>query len=463
VTDAMPAGWISVPLRHVVHFNPKHHSEISRDTAISFVPMAAVSDETGVIELRQERRLADVWTGYTHFAEGDVIFAKITPCMENGKAAIARGLINGLACGSTEFHVFRPGRGVIAEYLWHFVRQRIFRDDAAQVMTGAVGQRRVPLEYLKACEIPLPSLAEQRRIVARIEALFARTRRARADLERAAALIGKAKLATLQAAFMGDLTSNEPASRDGMEDDLRRPWNIPLTWSWRSVREVGHVALGRQRSPVNHSGPAMRPYLRAANVTWSGLDLSDVKEMNFQEPDFSRFRLVPGDVLLSEGSGSAREVGKPAIWRGEIENCCFQNTLVRVQPKECTSDFLYFYFLFSALSGRFVSATQGVNIYHIGKEGLADFAIPVPSKAEQDVVTLRLRVALERIERSALDTTRALVLLDRLEQSILTRAFRGELVEQDPNDEPAEALLSRSHGATTPTGHRGRSRSTAAA
>src|SRR5688572_16769003 len=122
-------------------------------------------------------------------------------------------------------------------------------------------------------------------------------------------------------------------------------WPTPTSWEWTAVSSVGSVALGRQRSPSNHNGPHMRPYLRAANITWDGWDLSDVKEMNFDDADFSRFRLHPGDVLVNEGSGSAKEVGKPAIWQGQIENCCFQNTLVRVQPRACTSEYLYSYFL----------------------------------------------------------------------------------------------------------------------
>jgi type I restriction enzyme S subunit len=186
--DTLPDGWVAARLDQVVTFNPKHLSDTPHGVEVSFVPMSSVSDETGTIVAPQIKRIEEVWRGYTHFREGDVIFAKITPCMENGKAAIARGLTNGLGCGSTEFYVLRSGGAILPEFLWHFIRQSCFREDAAQVMTGAVGQRRVPLDWLKAYEIPLPPLAEQRRIVARIEALFARTRRARTDLLRVAPL-----------------------------------------------------------------------------------------------------------------------------------------------------------------------------------------------------------------------------------------------------------------------------------
>lgn len=187
----------------------------------------------------------------------------------------------------------------------------------------------------------------------------------------------------------------------------------------------------------------MRPYIRAANITWNGWDLSDVKEMNFDDADFARFQLCPGDVLINEGSGSAKEVGKPAIWQGQIKDCCFQNTLIRVQPQECTSEYLYFYFLFLAISERFVTKTQGVNIYHIGKEGLASFPIPLPPRPEQQAIVTLIKSVLESISRMKDEFSRASDLIQRLDQSILDKAFSGQLVPQDPTDEPAAVLLDR--------------------
>jgi type I restriction enzyme S subunit len=106
---------------------------------------------------------------------------------------------------------------------------------------------------------------------------------------------------------------------------------LPPKWVRAPLASIAEVQLGRQRSPKNHFGPNMKPYLRAANVTWDGLALDDVKEMHFSPKEVATFRLAPGDILLSEASGSASEVGKPALWRGEIEDCCFQNTLLRVR------------------------------------------------------------------------------------------------------------------------------------
>lgn len=187
----------------------------------------------------------------------------------------------------------------------------------------------------------------------------------------------------------------------------------------------------------------MRPYVRAANITWSGWNLSDVKTMNFNTSDFSRFVLYDGDVLLNEGSGSAKEVGKPAIWRGQIKDCCFQNTLLRVRPRECSSEYLYWYFMYCAISGRFARETQGVNIHHIGKEGLANIAVPYPSPIEQSAIVARIESTISRLTKLVVEHARATNLLSKFEQAMLSKAFRGELVPQDPNDEPASVLLER--------------------
>ncbi|MCZ7528586.1 MAG: hypothetical protein M5U14_20750 [Acidimicrobiia bacterium] len=150
---------------------------------------------------------------------------------------------------------------------------------------------------------------------------------------------------------------------------------LPPGWVWATIGEVADIQLGRQRSPRNHSGPHMRPYLRAANVTWEGIDVTDVKEMNFEPAEAATFELEAGDLLLNEASGSPKEVGKPAIWRDEIPGCCFQNTLLRVRPHIMSMEYVYWYCRAMALSGEFGKVGRGVNIRHLGKHGLASFPL----------------------------------------------------------------------------------------
>jgi type I restriction enzyme S subunit len=167
----LPEGWCWVLLSTVTDINIRDADirNLPDDLPVTFVPMAAVDGEHGVIARPVERPLKEVRKGFTSFLEGDVIFAKITPCMENGKAAIVPKLKNGRGFGSTEFHVLRPKENITAQWIFHFVRQESFRADAKASFTGTAGQLRVPASFLINYPIPLSPLPEQQRIVAEIE------------------------------------------------------------------------------------------------------------------------------------------------------------------------------------------------------------------------------------------------------------------------------------------------------
>ena len=143
--------------------------DIDDDSLVSFVEMASVSND-GYIETKIDRQYKDVKKGsYTYFGENDIIIAKITPCMENGKCAIAQGLTNAIGFGSSEFHVFRCGASVKNHFLFSLLNREIVRKEASSKMTGASGHRRVPIDFYENMEIPVPSLTEQERIVKMVE------------------------------------------------------------------------------------------------------------------------------------------------------------------------------------------------------------------------------------------------------------------------------------------------------
>ncbi|WP_278471771.1 N-6 DNA methylase [Gimesia maris] len=161
--------WPTKPLCDVAEINPRRPSEL-RDLPdnhiVTFVPMPAVNQYLGVIDDAELRPFAEVRKGFTYFSEGDVIFAKITPCMQNGKSAVASNLSNELGFGSTEFHVIRPNtERVHAEWIWLYVRRLQFRVEGTHQFRGAVGQQRVPATYLENAEIPLPEPKEQVRVI----------------------------------------------------------------------------------------------------------------------------------------------------------------------------------------------------------------------------------------------------------------------------------------------------------
>lgn len=204
---------------------------------------------------------------------------------------------------------------------------------------------------------------------------------------------------------------------------------LPRGWVRTTVGEVGDVRLGRQRSPKNHSGSRMVPYVRAANITWTGLALDDVKEMNFTEAESAIYELRSGDVLLAEASGSASEVGKPAIWGGEIPGCCFQNTVIRVRPKAADSVYLTYYFLLQARSGRLGDAAKGVGIHHIGANRLSAFPLPLPPLEEQRRIVAAIEEQFSRLDAADASLLRASELLAVLKEQVLDEVVHaGPLV-----------------------------------
>lgn len=208
-----------------------------------------------------------------------------------------------------------------------------------------------------------------------------------------------------------------------------------MTWPIVPLSEVAQVRLGRQRAPKNHQGDSMRPYIRAANVTRAGLSLTDVKEMNFTDAEMATYRMEPGDIILSEASGSASEVGKPALWTGEIADCAFQNTLIRVRPFSHEPKFLLHYFRWQALAGRFIEHSRGVGIHHLGRARLASWPTPLPSLDEQHRVVELLEDHLSRLDAAAAGIDNAARRLRALERSALDRNFG-----QDPSVQLGELV-----------------------
>jgi type I restriction enzyme, S subunit len=319
-----------------------------------------------------------------------------------------------------------------SKYLYYYLRSQ--KD--AFVNSGQGGaQPNISQTIIKNWPIPLAPLPEQKRIADKLDSLLAKVDTCQAHLDRIPQILKRFRQAVLAAATSGRLTEEWREANSG---------GSPV-WTEAAVGEVGEVFLGRQRSPENHHGPYMHKYVRAANITWRGWDFSDVKEMNFDPRDCKKYQLRVGDVLLNEGSGSADEVGKPAIWTGEIEDCCFQNTLICVRPREALSKYIYFVFLDAAMSRAFVKETRGVNIFHIGKEKLAAYKIALPPLTEQHEIVRRVDKLFAYADRLEARYQAAQARITQLTPSLLAKAFRGELVPQDPEDEPAEALLARIH------------------
>jgi type I restriction enzyme, S subunit len=492
----LPDNWVWTTISEICEVNPtiRWQDNFTDDMPITFVPMAAVDEFSGTIANPEIRPISEVWTGYKRFSEGDVIFARITPSMENGKAAIAIGLVNGLATGSTEFHVLHPPeidelREIIAKWLYHFIRQEQFRGDAAHKMTGTAGQLRVPADFMSSSLIPLAPLNEQRRIVEEIEAQFTRLDAGIAALKRLEANLKRYKASVLKAACEGDLVpqdpDDEPAAElltrilrerreqweadklaeyeakgkkppKGWQDKYKAPVepdtddlpDLPEGWVWTSLDALADVRSGITKGRHLEKYETLEiPYLRVANVQDGYLDLEEIKEITVKASELDKYRLEIGDILFNEG-GDRDKLGRGAIWQGELEYCGHQNHVYSARrfSNEIAAEWIdiarrvdhardYFWRV----------ASQSVNLASINMTKLRYLPVPISPRSEQYRILDEIDKHASIIEEIINEVQTNLIRAERLRQSILKEAFAGRLVPQDPSDEPASELLARIH------------------
>ena len=463
--SAAPQGWATVAMPDVVELNPgKPPADgLPADALVSFVPMAAVDDQTGAITGAATRRFGQVRKGYTAFRDGDVIMAKITPCMENGKAAVAHGLTNGLGFGSTEFHVFRSHGAVLPEYIYHYVRRESFRRSAAAQMTGSVGQKRVPRTFLEEVEFNLPPLAEQLRIVAEIEAIFEMLTSCRERLERVPAILRRFRQSVLAAACSGRLTEDwrvrnssippmavrlhenrslpaRPRSRRTRHvvppvPDANSLPEIPNTWAWAWLPDLGELNRGKSRhrprnDPRLYGGPF--PFVQTGDIARSGGRVVSHSQ-TYNQAGLAQSRLWPaGTVCIT----IAANIAESAIL---TYPACFPDSVVGLlaDPETCLPEYVEF-FVRTARSdlAQYAPATAQSNI---NLEILRQVAVPLPPVEEQREIVGRVGTLLDCASVAEQRALASGVCVAKLTESVLAKAFRGELV-------PAEAELAAAEG-----------------
>ncbi len=309
----------------------------------------------------------------------------LAPC----KVCIGRGLT-----------AIRPSGLLNLRYLLHF-----FRYYEAQLQQKGTGTtfKAITQAVVKDIEVPVPSLEEQARIVARIEELFSQLESGVETLKQT-----KEQLAVYRQAVLKEAFDNEQYPK-------------------KKVSEVGIVHLGRQRSPKNISKDYPTKYIRAANITESGIDVTNVEvlEMEFTPKEREKYYLQKGDIVLSEASGSAAQVGKPAIWNNEISNCCFQNTVIRHRVLEDNPEYILWYYKFLYINGFFSKMVGGVGINHIGASNFSNISIPIPPKEKQAEIVRQLEEKLSVCDQIEQTVDAALQQAEALRQSILKKAFEG--------------------------------------
>jgi type I restriction enzyme S subunit len=361
------------------------------------------------------------------FNTGDVLYGKLRPYLNKILIADRQGFC------STEIIPLPPGEALEAGYLFYWLKSPEFLAYTSEVSHG-INMPRLGTEAGRNAPFVLAPLNEQHRIAAKLDNTIAAVEACRQRLDGVAAILKRFRQAVLVAATSGELTREWREERG----ESVEPWKTVKT------KEAGKIQLGRQRSPKYHSGPTMRPYLRVQNVFEDRIDLDDVMEMDFSGADLEKYTLHPCDILLNEGQ-SPQYLGRPAMYRGELTGACFTNSLIRFQAgTSVVPDFALLVFRHCMHSGRYVSeGTITTNIAHLSAGRFGEVEFPLPSQDEQTEIVRRAQELFTLADQIGAKLTPARKSVDRLTPALLAKAFHGELVPQDPSDEPAKVLLER--------------------
>ncbi len=485
---SLPSNWQWSQIAEIGLLSPRN--EAADDIEASFVPMPMIAADYGVMCDHEVRQWREIKKGYTHFAEGDVGLAKITPCFQNGKSTVFRNLTGGLGSGTTELHIVRP-LFVDPNFVVLFLKSPHFIETGIPKMTGTAGQKRVPTGYFAHSPFPLPPLDEQRRIVAKVDELMGlcdRLEAAQAERETTRTRLAAASLARLNAPDPDPATFREHVAF--VLDNL-----APLTTRPEQVKELRQTILNLAvRGKLVAQDPADEPatelvkriaaekknyqangflklslppvsedeqpfpipksweWTRLGNVSNSllGKTLNKAKNRGTYKPylrsvnvywlklklsDIKEMKFEEQELekyALSKGDVlvcEGGEAGRAAVWNGEMEGIYYQNALHRVR---------FFgkidpnYFVFALCSdfnnGRLASYCTGITIKHLTSKRLAKYCFPLPPLAEQHRIVAKV--------------DELMTVCDRLEGSLAAdEATGGRLVE---------AVL---HGALEPYGN----------
>jgi type I restriction enzyme S subunit len=387
---------------------------LAQSDLVSFVPMKSLGINTVELELEleleDERPLSSVTGSYTYFAENDVLLAKITPCFENGKLGIAKGLTNGIGFGSSEFIVFRPIPELLPEYLYFFLLRPIFREQGQAVMTGTVGHKRVPKHYIESAKIPLPPIEEQKRIVTTLDRVFADIDQARATAE-----------------------TNLKNARELFDSYLHQVFsNSHKGWKVMPLEDLANIINGYAFKSADFSPQNQIKSIKITNVgVYEFVEESANLLPQRYSDEYSRYKAFEGDVVIALTRTIISSGLKVAVVSISYHGALVNQRVAVVQvneeliPKEILKAFLITKIAMDYVKNNVNELMQP----NLSIKDLKAFPIPIPPKKGVETISNDILLMKDKTNQLIKVYSSKINALDELKKPILQKAFTGELTK----------------------------------
>ena len=423
----VPENWVWVRLGALYEVNPKNKADDELDAA--FIPMEKIS--AGMIsEYSFEiQEWCKAKKGHTQFADGDVAFAKISPCFENRKSMMLNNLPNSIGGGTTELIILRNVNVNQKYTFWTVLDERFIRG-GVQTYSGTVGQQRINMDYVRSYPIPLPPLSEQQRIVERIEELFAKLDEAKERLQEVVDSFAVRKAAILHKAFTGELTK-QWRRENGVSDE---------SWEEKNGEEFFEYVTSGSRGWAKYYSDKGSIFVRMGNLNHGTieLDFSDIQYVDLPEQvEGQRSKLQKNDILIS----ITADVGMIGLVREDMDAYINQHVALARPKNDLYAEFLAWYFVSDVGLQQMQNKQRGATKIGLGLQDIRNIILNIPSLPEQHEIVRLIDDLLTR-ERSAQQAAeQALSSIDLMKKSILARAFRGELGTNKASEASAVELL----------------------
>lgn len=390
---------------------------------VTFVPMEAVGEQ-GSLDTSRTRPLEAVQVGYTLFRDGDVIVAKITPCFENGKGALAQGLRNGFAFGTTELHVLSPSDELDARFLYYVTASSAFRLQGEGHMSGSAGQKRVPEDFINDYRIRVWPISHQRAIAAYLDRETARLDSLVESKERVLQLLQRKRAAVLSRAITRGVARGVELRQSGIE------WigEVPSHWDVMPLkRDLSFVTSGSRGWAENYADDG-ELFIRIGNLTRDSirLDLSDIQRVAVPaDAEGARTKLQAGDILFS----ITAFLGSVAVVPGELESAYVSQhvALARLRQRRLLPNWVGYAALSSVGQAWFETQSYGGTKVQLSLDDIRDMPLPVPPIGEQMKITQYIENEMAVFDRLAATTARSVALIRERRSALISAAVTGAL------------------------------------